>query len=108
MNKWDLKNRSITLAVALISLAFVGSSYAAGSRLTALPALQLPGDIVTVTRPGPSIISGTFDPPPDNESANEVAKVVKEMVNEARKGSFPQPGGPLPGGGPLDPFPGFF
>ena len=108
MNKWNSRNRSITLAVAFISLGFVGSSYAAASRLTAIPAIELPGQIVTVTRPGPSIISGTFDPPPDNESANEVAKVVKEMVNEARKGSFPQPGGALPGGGALDPFPGFF
>lgn len=108
MNKWDFKNRTILLAVALASVGFVGSSYAASSRLLARPALLYPTDTVTVLRPGSTIISGTFDPPPDDKGADEVARVVREMVNEARKGTtLPLPGGALPGGN-ADPFPGFF
>jgi len=100
--KW--KSRRITLAVAFVSVGFVGSSYAASSRLLARPAIQYPVQVLDLTRLQPGIVSAPFDPPPDNEDAREVAEVVKEMISK----KLPEPGGALPGGGIFDPFPGFF
>lgn len=103
MKNGDWKNRSITLAVAFVSVGFVGSSFAASSRVSTISVLPRPVQILDLTLP-PGTLSAPFDPPPPVGRADEVAEVTKELVGK----KMPEPGDTLLGGGILDPFPGFF
>jgi hypothetical protein len=106
MKNMLLINRLTTLGVALICAGFVGTSYAAGSSAPSSQTLRVPGQVVSATGALHGISGATFDPPPDNEGANEVTKVVQELLAESQKGTTPLPAGGFPGG--IDPFPGLF
>jgi hypothetical protein len=81
MKNGDWKNRGILLAVALVSVGFIGSSYAASSRVSAVSVLPRPVQILDLTLP-PGTVTNPFDPPPPVSRADEIAEVTKELVGK--------------------------
>lgn len=91
-----IADKAPAVAVAFVAVGFLATSYAAGQTRAADPTLRA-GELVD--------LSEAFDPvdPGLQEAANEVTRVVREMVREAEAKRVRSPGG----GGDVT-FPGAF